>query len=630
MKRLAIILIIVFSAKSAIAVVQKYQVDEIAKSLKVSSKAIVRDESVEFEVLSRKEAQKRVKFAVTILNNNGIELSRFIQYYDNYSEISQLKAIIYDETGLVVKKYSGSDFKDYSYISGYSLFESGRVKSLDPEYRKYPFTIEFSYEIKYKGLINYPQWSPFSGYNVAIEKTQLKVITPNDSKLRFHQKNIDPKMPVVDKTKKTSYLWSFSNIPSIIYEEKSQHVSKFLPTVFLAPTSFEIDGFIGNMESWNGFGEWIQQLNAGRDILDPQKTEFFNNLVKDAKTEIEKINILYNYLQNKTRYVSVQLGIGSWQPIDVQTVSKVGYGDCKALTNYMKSILNAVGISSYYSLIKAGEDVDPIETKFPSNQFNHAILFIPLGKDTLWLENTDQHVPAGYMSSFTDGRYALVIKSTGSELIKTPELVDNKISTSSIITLYNSSATAKIDLDYSGVFHDRMSSVLYSEDSEKKKTIENLFSIPHLTINNYSMEASAGTNPKVMLKADVNIENYSTRIKDRIIFPLNLISDFSNSLPLNDSRKNDIFFQRHLNSSGTTEFIIPPGCKADKLPEKTEIKSIFGEYYSEVKVVNNRIQYIRKFSLFKGIYPPDKYNMLLQFYESVEKADNTKIVLKQE
>jgi hypothetical protein len=56
---------------------------------------------------------------------------------------------------------------------------------------------------------------------------------------------------------------------------------------------------------------------------------------------------------------------------------------------------------------------------------------------------------------------------------------------------------------------------------------------------------------------------------------------------------------------------------------------VFGEYYSEVKAENNRLIYTRKFSMYKGTYPADQYNLLLQFYESVEKADNTKIVLKQ-
>ena len=50
-----------------------------------------------------------------------------------------------------------------------------------------------------------------------------------------------------------------------------------------------------------------------------------------------------------------RVGIGGWQPLDANFVSKKGYGDCKALTNYMFSLLKEVGINSYYTIVKAGQ-----------------------------------------------------------------------------------------------------------------------------------------------------------------------------------------------------------------------------------------------------------------------------------
>jgi hypothetical protein len=56
------------------------------------------------------------------------------------------------------------------------------------------------------------------------------------------------------------------------------------------------------------------------------------------KEPIMKAKLIYDYVQQKSRYVSIQVGIGGWKPMDASDVDRLGYGDCKGLTNYTKAL----------------------------------------------------------------------------------------------------------------------------------------------------------------------------------------------------------------------------------------------------------------------------------------------------
>ena len=133
-------------------------------------------------------------------------------------------------------------------------------------------------------------------------------------------------------------------------------------------------------------------------------------LVKNENSKIDKAKKIYQYVQDKVRYISVQVGIGGWKPFNASEVDKSSYGDCKALTNYTMSLLKAANIKSNYSLVYAGNSQRNIEGDFTSIQGNHVILNIPQDtKEDIWLECTSQKMPFGFIGDFTDNRDVLVI-----------------------------------------------------------------------------------------------------------------------------------------------------------------------------------------------------------------------------
>ncbi|HEY4148413.1 MAG TPA: transglutaminase-like domain-containing protein [Chitinophagaceae bacterium] len=99
-----------------------------------------------------------------------------------------------------------------------------------------------------------------------------------------------------------------------------------------------------------------------RDQLPDEAKKKIHALTDSLHNEREKINAVYRFLQQNTHYVSIQLGIGGWQPFDAAYVYNKRYGDCKALSNYMVAMLREIGISGNSVLIRGGAGMAGVDT----------------------------------------------------------------------------------------------------------------------------------------------------------------------------------------------------------------------------------------------------------------------------
>ena len=196
----------------------------------------------------------------------------------------------------------------------------------------------------------------------------------------------------------------------------------------------------------------------------------------------EKIFILYDFLQKNTRYISIQLGIGGWQPFEAAYVAEKKYGDCKALSNYMIALLKEAGITGKYVEIYGGKSPPPFIEDFSFSQSNHVISCVPLNKDTIWLECTSQTVSPGYMGSFTGNRKALLIDETGGHVVQTPvyRAGDNlRLRIVKAVADEQGNLSAEITNTYSGLQQDFPHSLMYDASKEERvKFLNQMFNLP--------------------------------------------------------------------------------------------------------------------------------------------------------
>lgn len=609
----------------------QYDVSVLNEQLTKNADAVIRLEERIFTVKAINEASLRVNMAVTILNKEGDNFAPLFIRYDPQRKVKNIECSIYDAGGKEIKKVKNSEIEDFSANSSYSLYEDNRLKYYAYNSHQYPYTIEYSYEIAFKGLFYYPGWDPVATSDLAVEKSSFSIIIPEDLSFRFKEINLEGAPKVSTSDGLVTHHWQLENFQALEKEPLSPEFSELVPALHLAPNDFEFEGYAGNMKSWKNFGQWVNTLIKDRDIL-PEKTKSeVLALVSDVDDEKEKIRKIYQYMQSKTRYVSIQLGIGGYQPFDASTVDQIGYGDCKALTNYTKALLKTAGIASYYTLVRAGSDVPAIYKDFPSAQFNHAILCVPIAKDTIWLECTDQKNPFGYLGYFTSDRDVLIIDDEGGKLAHTkayPQKENLQIRNAIVSLGEEGHGKAEITTTYQGLQYDHVSSILEFPASEQQQIIYQKTGIPNFTLNNYAYTVKKEDKAVIEETLELSLEKYAQISDKRIFFTPNLLNQLDGTPPLLKDRHFNVELTKALVDSDTITFLLPENMHPEYIPEPSHIVSHFGEYSVSFLQEQGKIVYIRTFKTNKGCFPASSYPALVKFYEQVAQKDAQKVVLK--
>ncbi len=629
MKALNFIIALQLIAIRLYAVDPLYPVRDIPEEFKKDVNAVIREDKMIYKILTQSKATISAYYAITIFNDRAKDYATQDVYYDKLTKVTKFTGSVYDANGILIRKLKSNEIADQSVYDG-SLYNDNRVKSADLSHSIYPYTVVFEYEKEYRFLYMIDGSVIVPNEGISVQHSLYKLIYPPQLAPRYHTINIDskPRNEMIDGFE--SLTWEFNNIMPIKFEPLSSRLD-IIPRIMVAPSKFEFDGYVGNMETWDAFGQWINTLNKDRNALPESTKKKIAQLTTGLKTNEEKTRVVYEYMQSKTRYVSIQLGIGGFQPFEASVVDETGYGDCKALSNYMISMLEVAGVKANYALIRAGRDAAKMITEFPSSQFNHAVAFVPNGADTIWLECTSQTNPFGYAGTHTGDRTALAITDNGAKIVNTPRyLAEQNVQsrTADVFVQSNGNAQAKVRTTYSGLQYENnaLSFVLGNQYDEQRKWIQQNTEIPSFDIKSFSMKNIKNKIPSAIVTSDLQLNRFASVSGKRLFLTPNLMNRSTYVPEKLETRKTKIIRKSAYIDLDTINYSLPEDIYPEFVPEPVKIKSQFGEYEASYKLDQGKLVYTRKIKMNKGEFPPESYTELIDFYKSMNKADNLKMV----
>jgi hypothetical protein len=618
---------------SAHAFSQKgYSIASIPTELTEYSNSVLIDELVEIDVTDINKMKTKTHRVLAVLNKMGDGDTNLREYYDDNSRVKNLEVWIYDAFGKEIEHIKKKDFVDVS-RTGISIYSDDRMLGVNYTPTTYPYIVVYDSETETGDSAFISPWYPLGGYAESTKKSVLKIKFDPLNKPKYLTKNLDNFDISISETPE-EITFSASNIETIRYEEHSPSYSNIFPNVTIALDNFRLKGTSGSGKDWQQFGSWMDK-NLLSDVRDlPEGTiARIKNLVANETTNEGKARKIYQYVQDKVRYVSIQIGIGGWKPMLASDVDKLSYGDCKALTNYTKTLLEAVDVPSYYTLVNAGKNKVEIQKDFALPWFNHAILGIPNGDEITWLECTSQDAPYGYMGDFTDDRDVLIMTPEGGKIAHT-KIYNTEENTQENVSKVKIDPKGNITASFQSISKGLQYDDKYLLPKEKKEDLDEKYKNKWSYINGFAINSVDLNNNKEDVvfteNLSLTIPNYANPVGNDFLFCANIFNQSQYIPPRIETRKQNLYIGSGFIDIDTVEVEIPENFEVDGLPEETVLETKFGKYQIGFsKNPDNKLIYSRKMTLNKGEYPPSEYENFRDFLRSIARLDKTKILLKQ-
>lgn len=564
--------------------------------------------------------------------------------FDKDTKLSSLKAWTIPVNG---KDYEVKE-KDAIEMSPYSgeLFSDQRVKILEIPAATPGNIVAYEYVQKQRPYLLDDAWD--FQYTVPVRRARFTLQLPPGWEMKTKWMN-HPEIQE-KKTGENSYAWEIENVPAVEPEPDMPpwRVIAGRMGVKYFPTSTSPAAKTSG--SWKDIALWYSGLTTTSRDATPEIKQKVAELTANASTTYAKIKALTDFMQRNIRYVAIEIGIGGYQPHPASTVFQFKYGDCKDKATLLSSMLHEIGIESYYVVAQVNRGI--VRPDFPSlGSFNHVILAIRLPDSVdnanlyaivkhpalgrlLIFDPTDEYTPLGYIPSFEQENYGLLVTPDGGELISLPLLPPstNRLMRTGKLSL---TATGNLTGDVNEVLWGapavfRRAQLLGVTPANRAKIVENMLGA-HL--NNFHITAATVGNlenfdQNLLVNYKFVVDGYAKTAGNLLLVRPRVLGSKGPEWDLSIDRKYPVEFGEATVQTDDYEITLPQGYIADDIPTPVDVKSEYGSYRSKIELTGSTLHYQRLYEIDAVMVPTTKIPGVRKFFGEIASDERASAVLR--
>jgi len=515
----------------------------------------------------------RQSYRIKIFNERGRSFaSQSISYREGYQEVKILFANTVKPDGTVVALDS-KDIQDTSEHAGYEFYTDIKVKKFTMPAVENDCIIEFAYEIKnLKPIMSFDDFNIFLFQNLyPIEEDIMEIVLPANIELKYKKFKTALNPRIVAEGNKKRYIFISSKQNEIIPESR-------MPSLLDKETFPQI--YLWTLNSWDEISKWYIALVLEQMKSDDELESFTKQLIADKKTDEDKVNAIFNFVSQKIRYISVQLGPYTHKPHAANEIFKKRYGDCKDKTTLLLTMLKIAGIKGTPALVPAnGKYFD--ETIPSLNVFNHVIAVVPYKDRYFWLDATNE--VASYDSApFMLPTKVFMLNEDGSyRFLTTPELND-KTDSYNVDMKFDVDTEGNAAIDYFYEYSGKAAESIryffkYSPPEQRKKYFEDR----GMEVKELNLGSLTDNTTPFTIKISGNIKNIAQKIDEKTMVLSGIVAlDSYRDITAANSRKYPISQSQSFYAKEKSSYKFPAGFKIKKLPKDFTSEKYF-KYRSE-------------------------------------------------
>lgn len=553
-----------------------------------------------------------------------------IPYTSGYESIKVLRARTIHPDGTVVN-VQPSDIRDHELNDESGEYSDARVVSFSMPAVDDGSIIDYEYVTDAtRSQMPGQFWTDwyFQGGTDPVLLSRLTVTAPKNLNLNPQYKNTAtrPAEKASPDGKEVTYTWQQKNVDPIEIEPMMPPPDDIIPAMHLS-----------TIASWQSIADWYTSLAKDRMVATPEIKALAHQLTKDAKTPEAKAKAIYYYVEEKTRYVALELGQGAYQPHPaIETCSKQ-YGDCKDMATLLVTMLREVGVTAYPVLLK----VDPVNdshTQLPApGAFNHAICLAEIDGKQYWLDATAQVCPWGQIPQGDRGADAFVIRDGKGKFeqipYSTPEENQRDV-TAKLALSADGSAKGTVEMQGNGEWDLFMRTQLsYLTPDRIKPFFQSLAQniAPDARVTDYKVSDVTDKDQPVKIAMTVEFPFWASQSGDLLLFKAKPEQTGGGaSSPLRDDiRKLPIAQQRAGMGNSVLEVTLPTDYTLLSAPKaSTEVVSDLGRFTRNVAVSGSKVTITTRGEDFRAQVPPARYAEVRKYFESFQRASDELVIIK--